>query len=112
MLLRTLAQTQGGVMQATAPPPHATAAGWWDALIASLTVTVGMIVRGLLKFIGFLLIILVGWIISAWIGRAVAAVLRKVRFNDLAERTGFGKVITRMGARSDASGLLAEVIKW
>ena len=99
-------------MQTTAPPPPVTAASWWDTLVASLTVTVGTIVRGLLKFLGFLLIILVGWILSAWIGRAVAALLRKVRFNDFADRTGLGKVISRMGVQQDASGLLAEVVKW
>ncbi len=99
-------------MQTTAPSPPATATGWWDSLVASLTLTIGMIIRGILKFLGFLLIILVGWIISSWIGSGLATILRKIRFNELADRTGLGNVIARMGVRHDASGLLAEVVKW
>ena len=98
-------------MQSTAQPVAATVS-WWDALMASLTATLTLIIQGVLKLIGFLLIILIGWLLSSWIASAVAAILRKLQFNELATRTGLANVIGRMGARNDASGLIAEVIKW
>ena len=94
------------------PPAPVTLDNWWDTFVVSFMGVGTLLVRGILKFLGFLLIILVGWIISAWVGRGVAAILRKVRFNELAARTGLGNVVARMGSRQDPAGLVGEIIKW
>lgn len=99
-------------MQVQQVPPPAAPVDWWDAFVASFMSITTLIVRGLLKFLGFLLIILIGWVISSFIGKIIATLLRKLRFNELADRTGLGAAIGRMGVRQDASGLVGEVVKW
>lgn len=100
------------LIQTAPPPPPADLASWWDGFVVSFMAVGALLVRGLLKFLGFLLIILIGWIISSWIGRLVATVLRKLHFNDLASRTGLTTLTTRMGGERDPSGLVGEVVKW
>ncbi|HUP47581.1 MAG TPA: small-conductance mechanosensitive ion channel [Thermoanaerobaculia bacterium] len=96
------------------PAASATAdfSSWWDAFVVSISEIMTMLMRGFLKFVGFLLIILIGWIISSWIARAVAAILRRVKFNEFSERVGLTDTTRRMGATRDPAGIVAEVVKW
>ncbi|HUP45614.1 MAG TPA: hypothetical protein VM779_08895, partial [Thermoanaerobaculia bacterium] len=100
------------------PPPPAPAqlppapANWWDPYVDSFVEVGTLLLHGVLKFLGFLLIILIGWIISAWLGKAVAAILRKLKFNELAQRTGLANLISKMGAEKDPAGVIGEVVKW
>jgi hypothetical protein len=64
------------------------------------------------RVIGFLAILVIGWIISSLIAGAVAALLRAVRFNDLSMRSGLTGFVQKMGMRTDASGVLANIVKW
>jgi len=93
-------------------PPASDPASWWDALVASTSEIMTMLMRGSLKFLGFLLIILIGWIISSSIARAVAAILRRVKFNELSHRIGLTSATRRMGATGDPADILAQVVKW
>ncbi|MCA1732128.1 MAG: small-conductance mechanosensitive ion channel [Acidobacteria bacterium] len=86
--------------------------GWWDAFVVSISEIMTMLMRGFFKFVGFLLIILIGWIISSWIARGVAALLRRVKFNEFSERARLTDTTRRMGATKDPAGILAEIIKW
>jgi small-conductance mechanosensitive channel len=97
---------------APAAPPVPEPASWWDAFMVSISEIMEMLLRGALKFLGFLLIILIGWIISSWIARAVAAILRRVKFNELSERIGLTGATRRMGATADPAGILADIVKW
>jgi mechanosensitive ion channel-like protein len=42
----------------------------------------------------------------------VAAILRTVKFNDLAQRAGISGFVQKMGVHTDASGFLATLVKW
>ena len=64
------------------------------------------------KIIGFVVIVAIGWIIAALIARAIAAVLRVVHFNDLAQKSGFSDFVSSMGVRNDSAGFLAQLTKW
>lgn len=99
-------------IQPTAPPPPADLSTWWDGFVVSFMAVGTLLVRGIFKFLGFLLIILIGWIISAWVGRLVTTILRKLHFNELATRTGLTNITSRMGSGKDPSALLGEIIKW
>ncbi len=57
--------------------------------MTSLAGAMTMFLAAIPKIIGFLVIIILGWIIAGLVAKAVAALLRTVRFNDLAERSGF-----------------------
>jgi hypothetical protein len=42
----------------------------------------------------------------------VAAILRTVRFNEMAQKAGVGGFVQKMGVHTDASGVLANIVKW
>jgi hypothetical protein len=85
---------------------------WGAALAASLTTALSLFLGAIPRIIGFLVIVIVGWLISGLLASAVAALLRAVRFNDLAQRSGLSGFVQNMGVRTDASGMLAEITKW
>src|SRR5438067_5293143 len=90
-------------------PPVTT---WGEALMTSLVGALAMFLGAIPKVIGFVVILIIGWIIAAALAGAVAALLRAVKFNDLAERSGFSGFVRNMGAHTDASGMIATVAKW
>ncbi|HEX6271099.1 MAG TPA: hypothetical protein VFZ43_12745 [Anaerolineales bacterium] len=85
---------------------------WGAALTASLTTALSLFLGAIPRIIGFLVIIIIGWLISGALAAAVAALLRAVRFNELAQRSGFSGFVQNMGVRTDPSGLLADIVKW
>ena len=85
---------------------------WGEALLTSLASALALLLDGIPKILGFLVILIIGWLIASAVAAAVAALLRAVRFNDLARRSGFAGFVEQMGIRQDAAGVLAEVAKW
>ncbi len=73
---------------------------WGDALMTSLAGAMTMFLAAIPKIIGFLVIIILGWIIAGIIAKAVAALLRTVRFNDLAQSSGFAGVCRQHGCKN------------
>jgi hypothetical protein len=64
------------------------------------------------KIIGFAVILVVGWLLSSLVEKGIAALLRAVKFNDLAQRAGLSGFVQQMGLRTDAAGFVALVAKW
>src|SRR5215207_9653346 len=85
---------------------------WGAALTTSLATALSLFLGAIPRIIGFLVIIIIGWLISGALASAVAALLRAIRFNDLAQNSGFSGFVRNMGIRKDASGLLADIVKW
>ncbi len=92
--------------------PTATVTSWGEAVMTSLAAALAMFLGAIPKVIGFLVILIIGWIVAAALAGAVAAVLRAVKFNDLAQRAGFSDFVRKMGVQTDASGMLATIAKW
>jgi len=53
-------------------------------------------------------ILIAGWFLAGF----VAAVLRRIHFNDLAMKSGFGGFVQNVGVNTDSAGFLASVAKW
>lgn len=86
---------------------------FFASLIGSMAAAFTLLFEAIPRILGFLFILIVGWIISGLLAAAVAGLLRAVRFNELANRSGVTGFIQRMGvARSDASDVLAGIVKW
>lgn len=97
-------------MQGTAVAVPVRDAG--DAFKASLAGALNTLLSAIPRIIGFLVVLIVGWIISSLLARAVQALLHAVKFNDLARRSGFADFVQKMGVRDDASGVIAGIVKW
>jgi mechanosensitive ion channel-like protein len=85
---------------------------WGAALMTSVAAALALLLAGIPKIIGFLVILIIGWLIASALAAAVAALLRAVRFNDLAQRAGLSGFVQNMGVKTDAAGFLANVAKW
>lgn len=85
---------------------------WGEAMMTSATGALALFLGAIPKIIGFVIILLVGWFIAGLIAKGVAVVLRKVNFNEMANRSGFSGFIDNMGVRCDAAGFLGETAKW
>lgn len=79
---------------------------------ASLSTMLSGFADAVPRIIGFLLILVIGWFVSSLVARAVAGLLRAVKFNDLAERSGFSGFVQKAGVKDDAAGVIATVAKW
>ena len=85
---------------------------WSEAILTSLAGGLVMFFAAIPKIIGFAVILVLGWLLSGLIARLAARLLRAVRFNELAERSGFGNFVRNIGVQMDCAGFLAEVAKW
>jgi Conserved TM helix len=85
---------------------------WGTAIFNALANMVNLILAFIPRLLGFLVILLVGWIIAALFGRAVTFLLRKVGFDRLADRIGITRFEQRMGVRMDAAGILGRLVFW
>src|SRR5215213_523479 len=86
--------------------------GWGAALTTSLATALSLFLGAIPRIIGFLVILIIGWLIAGALAAAVAALLRAIKFNVLAQRSGIQGFIHNMGLRTDPSGLLADIVKW
>lgn len=85
---------------------------WGTAFMSSIAAALALLLSGIPKIIGFLVILVIGWLIASVIAGAVAAILRAVKFNELAQRAGLTGFVQKMGIRNDAAGFLANLAKW
>ena len=85
---------------------------WSAALMTSLATAMALFFSAIPKIFGFLVILIVGWLVASLVEKAVAAILRTIRFNELAKRSGLADFVSKMGTGTDAAGLLGAVVKW
>jgi len=92
--------------------PIAPVTDWGAAVMTSVAAALAMFLGAIPKVIGFVVILVIGWIIASLLAKAAAALLRAVKFNDLARRSGFSAFVQNMGVKTDAAGALANIAKW
>jgi Conserved TM helix len=85
---------------------------WGQAIVTSVAAALALLLSAIPKLIGFAVILIIGWIIASALAAAVAAILRTVKFNDLAQRAGISGFVQKMGVHTDAAGFLATLVKW
>jgi hypothetical protein len=62
------------------------------------------------RFVGFLAILVIGWIIAKMVGKAVEAVLRRVHFERVMERAGLSRMLEN--SKYDGSSLCGAIAKY
>ncbi|MBA3376938.1 MAG: small-conductance mechanosensitive ion channel [Actinobacteria bacterium] len=82
------------------------------AVTTSIATALALLLGGIPKIIAFAAIVIIGWFIASIIAKLVATVLRKIRFNDIAQRAGLSGFVNKMGVKTDPSGIFADIVKW
>ena len=85
---------------------------WGTAIFNALSNAVNLILTFIPRLVGFLVILVVGFILAAVLSKAVTFLLRKIGFDRLADRIGLTRFEQRMGVRLDAAGTLGKLVYW
>src|SRR5258706_16469350 len=85
---------------------------WGTAIFNALANTVNLILTFIPRLVGFLVILLIGWIIAALLSRAVTWLLRRIGFDRMSDRIGLTRFEQRMGLRMDSAGILGRIVFW
>jgi hypothetical protein len=83
-----------------------------DALRVSLAGALNTFLSAIPRIFGFVVVLIIGWIISSLMARGVEALLHAVKFNELARRSGFADFVQKTGVRDDSAGVIANIVKW
>ncbi|HUQ17044.1 MAG TPA: hypothetical protein VM070_04590 [Candidatus Saccharimonadales bacterium] len=79
-----------------------------QALLTSLAVFLAAIPA----IVGAILLLIIGWIISGIIAGLVAKVLRMIKIDQLADRSGVTAFLRKASIKADAAGVIAGLVKW
>jgi len=93
-------------------PVTGTITNWGQAFMTSMAAALALFLGSIPKVIGFLVILLIGWMVASALSGIVAGVLRSVRFNDMAQRSGLSGFVHNMGVNTDPAGFVATTVKW
>jgi hypothetical protein len=85
---------------------------WGQAMMDSISMSLALFMGAIPKLLAFAVILIVGWLIAAAIAGLVAALLRGMRFNDLAQRSGFSDFVHNIGVRTDAAAFIGGIARW
>src|SRR5436853_4558151 len=85
---------------------------WGTAIINALANALNLVLTFIPKFLGFLVILLVGWIVASVVSRALTTLLRKIGFDRLSDRIGLTRLEQQMGVRMDTAGVLGKIVFW
>ena len=84
---------------------------WGDAFANTFREAMAGLAAAIPRFLGFLLILLIGWIVASVLSSAVGALLRAVKFNELANRAGLSTFVKNMGLHTDSAGFVALITR-
>src|SRR3954454_1480136 len=94
------------------PASTAPIGDWGIAVITSFTAALALFLGAIPRVIGFLAILIIGWFIAGALAGLLASVLRGMRFNELAARSGFAGFVRNMGVMTDPAGIIATAANW
>jgi len=74
------------------------------------------LVFGFVSFVpvlfGAIVVFLIGWFISIGVGKLVADILKRVRFNQVFERGNWKEALAKADIKVDPSGFVGAIFKW
>jgi len=64
------------------------------------------------KLLAALIFLIIGWIISVWVGKIVAEILKRLGFDKAFEKTKWEEAIKRAELKTKMSGFIGDIVKW
>ncbi len=83
-----------------------------DAVVSSFAAALALLFTFVPRLIGFLVILLVGYLVATALSKAVTFLLRKVGFDRISTRIGLTRLENQMGVKMDAAGILGRIVYW
>lgn len=85
---------------------------WSDTIVASLQNLWALVLSFLPSLVVALVVVIVGWVIAAALGRVVWQIVAAVHVDQLFERLNFKKPLERAGLKLNTGKFLGELVKW
>src|SRR5436305_580090 len=85
---------------------------WGDAVLTSLANALNLVFTFIPKLLGFLVILIVGLIVASLVSKLVTSLLRRLGFDNLANRIGLTRLQQRMNVTLDPAGVLGKIVYW
>jgi len=85
---------------------------WGDIIVSSFQDLWVRFINFLPSLVGALLVIIVGWVLAAWLGRMVTEILRKLWIDKAVKRAKISETFERMGIPIDVSKSIGFLVKW
>ena len=82
------------------------------AVITSFAAALALVFSFIPKLLGFLVILLIGWLVASALSKAVTFLLRKVGFDRIGDRIGLSRLLSQSGLKTDAADILGKVVYW
>ncbi len=82
------------------------------SIVNALNDAVKLILTFIPRLVGFIVILVVGFIIATLLSKALTLVLRKVGFDRMANRIGLTRFEQRMNIKMDPAGVLGKIVYW
>ena len=82
------------------------------AIVTSFAAALALLFTFIPKLIGFLVILLIGWIVASAISKVVTFLLKKVGFDRLAQRIGLHRAGQQTGVPLDVAAILGKIVYW
>jgi hypothetical protein len=80
--------------------------------MASFRDAFSMILSAIPRILGFIIVVAIGWFVSTILARAVTGLLRAIKFDELAQRSGLADFLAKMSTGTDSAGVVAGLVKW
>lgn len=85
---------------------------WWETTeVALVQLGVGF-VDFIPKLIGALIVLVIGWIISVWVGRLVGEILKRAKVDKIFEKTKWDDALEKADMKMKVSGFIGGLVKW
>ncbi len=82
------------------------------AVILSFQAALALLFEFVPRLLGFLVILLIGWLVASALARAVTFLLRKIGFDRIADRIGLSRLGQQAGIKTDAADIFGKLVYW
>ena len=83
-----------------------------NAVIISFQAALALLFTFVPRLLGFLVILLIGWIVASALEKAVTFLLRKVGFDRIGDRIGLSRLLAQSNIKTDAASVLGKLVYW
>ncbi|MDD5738985.1 MAG: hypothetical protein PHY72_03645 [Candidatus Pacebacteria bacterium] len=85
---------------------------WSSVTLGALQSFWGGFISFVPKLIGAAIVFIVGWLISVWIGKLIALILKKAKFDSIFEKAKWQEAMEKAEFKMDMSEFVGSLIKW
>lgn len=64
------------------------------------------------KLIGAIVVFVIGWFVAVWVGKLIAEVLKRAKFDKIFEKTKWDEALEKADFKMSMSGFIGGLVKW